>query len=68
MNLEPCHTSSICILVWLLVEHINYCNKYHIQKCGTYWREVFISMRIPDGAALSKGWHLFEGLATCRIQ
>ena len=32
------HTSSKCILVWLLVEYINYCNKHRIQKCGTYYK------------------------------
>ena len=56
------------ILVWLLVEYINYCNKRRIQNCGAYYREMFISMRIPKGVALINWQRLFEGLATNRIQ
>ena len=54
------HTSSICILVYLLVEYSNYSNKCRIQRCGTYQREALISIRISKYAGLIRGQHLFE--------
>ena len=52
------HTSYI--LVQLIVEHSNYSNKCHIQRCRAYQGETLISMWIPKDAALIRGWRYLK--------
>ena len=58
------HCSFDCILVpyasCFMQWQTNIFSKRRIKKCGANWREVIISMRIPNTAALISGWRLIE--------